>query len=451
MGSVSRPAIQLSNIGKCYRIYANPKDRFKQALRDRLGAWLGKQHHAPLYREHWALRDVSFEVAPGEALGILGRNGAGKSTLLQIIVGTLAPTTGTVQTSGRITALLELGSGFNPEFTGRENVFHNAQILGLSREETENKFDDIASFADIGDFIDQPVKTYSSGMMMRLAFAVQTAVEPQILIVDEALSVGDMFFQAKCMARINRLVDNGLTLLYVSHDVTTVRQLCSQALLIESGQLLSKGSAAKVSDQYIKIQLEDRNRVAKARNVSGAQAEVISIPELGVDNDAQMMFGVEAFRERAAHNRVGNGTAEIVNVQMLHNGEHVVDFGYDDLATIRVYVQFKETLANVNHGLIIRTLQGSDVVFMDTRLQNQMDREYLAGKIYCFEWTVRLPLFHTQYGLLVGLSHPPRDPGEDWVVIDHIPHAYEFKVAPRAQGMINGFVALPSNLSITSI
>jgi len=184
------PMIRLDNISKCYRIFENPQDRFKQALRDRMGHWLGARHDVPLYREHWALRDVGFEIAPGEAVGILGRNGAGKSTLLQIIAGTLTPTTGKVAIRGRVTALLELGSGFNPEFTGRENVFHNAQILGLSREDTENRFDAIAGFADIGDFLDQPVKTYSSGMMMRLAFAVQTSVSPQILIVDEALSVG---------------------------------------------------------------------------------------------------------------------------------------------------------------------------------------------------------------------------------------------------------------------
>jgi lipopolysaccharide transport system ATP-binding protein len=447
--SVNEPVIQLEKISKCYRIFDNPQDRFKQALRDRFGRWPGTQRHTPLFREHWALRDINFEVAPGEAVGILGRNGAGKSTLLQIIAGTLTPTAGEVSIRGRVTALLELGSGFNPEFTGRENVFHNAQILGLSRQEAEERFDGIAGFADIGDFLEQPVKTYSSGMVMRLAFAVQTSVSPQILIVDEALSVGDMFFQAKCMARINALVDEGVTLLFVSHDIGSVRQVCGRALLIEGGSLIGNGLVSKVSDQYAKKQLEERNSVAQSRDAALSTASDRS-SSLHVDvANGDMAFGISAFRERANNNRTGNGAAEVLNVQMLRHGTHTVDFDYDELATIRVYARLNVTLGNLNHAVKIRTLQGTDVVFLDTRLQNQMDREYRAGQIYCFEWSLRMPLLHQQYGLFVGLAHPPSRPGEDWVFIDMIPHAYEFKIAPRREGMIDGFIALPAELSIT--
>jgi lipopolysaccharide transport system ATP-binding protein len=356
---------------------------------------------------------------------------------------------GEVSVAGRVTALLELGSGFNPEFTGRENVFHNAQILGLSRADAESKFDDIASFADIGDFLDQPVKTYSSGMMMRLAFAVQTSVSPKILIVDEALSVGDMFFQAKCMARINALVDDGVTLLFVSHDIGAVRQICTRALLIEGGQLTGDGPAAKVSDQYQKTELEDRNRAAQSRKAAPT-TPAAQLPSLAISaGDDGMGFGIAVFRERAASHRTGNGRAEILNVQMLRNGTHAVDFDHGERATIRVYARFNETSRNVNHAVKIRTAQGSDIVFMDTRLQNQMDREYLAGQTYCFEWSVCLPLLHQQYGLFVGLAHPPQRPGDDWEFIDMIPHAYEFRVAPRAEGMIDGFVTLPADLVIT--
>lgn len=449
--SAKDAVIRLEQISKCYRIFENPQDRFKQALRERFGRWMGPGH-APLFREHWALRDVSFEVARGEAVGILGRNGAGKSTLLQIIAGTLTPSAGQVSIRGRVTALLELGSGFNPEFTGRENVFHNAQILGLSREEAEQRFDGIAAFADIGEFLDQPVKTYSSGMVMRLAFAVQTSVSPQILIVDEALSVGDMFFQAKCMARINALVDDGVTLLYVSHDIGTVRQLCSRAVLIERGQLVSEGPAAQVSDLYMKVQLEERNRAARPRGQEFGPAR--SQEPAALRDEARIEdfeFGMNAFRQRAADHRVGNGSAAIVNVQMLRNGVHTVDFEHGEMAEIRVYVHFNETLSNVNHGLIIRTLQGSDVVYLDTRLQDRMDLEYEGGKTYSFKWSLRLPLLHTQYGILVGLTHPPLRAGEEWIIIDHVPHAYEFKVAPRRQGMINGLVALPAELDISSL
>jgi lipopolysaccharide transport system ATP-binding protein len=449
--SANDAVIRLDQISKCYRIFENPQDRFKQALRERFGRWMGPRH-APLFREHWALRDVGFALAPGEAVGIMGRNGAGKSTLLQIIAGTLTPSAGHVSIQGRVTALLELGSGFNPEFTGRENVFHNAQILGLSREEAEQRFDGIAAFADIGEFLDQPVKTYSSGMVMRLAFAVQTSVSPQILIVDEALSVGDMFFQAKCMARINGLVDQGVTLLFVSHDIGSVRQVCARALLIEDGRLVGDGPVARVSDQYMKTQLIQRNSSAQSREAASARNEPAAPFSLSIDAAREdMAFGIAVFRERAEHNRTGNGTAEILNVQMLRGETHAVDFDHDELATIRVYARFAATLRNVNQAVKIRTIQGTDVVFLDTRLQNQMGREYQAGQVYCFEWSLRLPLLHQQYGLFVGLARPPSRPGEDWVFIDMIPNAYEFKIAPRAAGMIDGFVALPAELAISRL
>lgn len=247
------PAIHLESVGKCYRIYQNPQDRFKQALLDRVDAFWHRSHKRPLYREHWALRDVSFDIKPGEALGVMGRNGAGKSTLLQIIAGTLDLTEGRVTTAGRITALLELGSGFNFEFTGRENVFLNAQILGLSRAEAAERFDEIAAFADIGDFIDQPIKTYSSGMVMRLAFAVQTVLEPDILIVDEALAVGDTKFQAKCFRKIRSLRDSGVAILLVSHDVNAIVSFCDRAILMESGRLVDSGAPQYVAKRYMEV------------------------------------------------------------------------------------------------------------------------------------------------------------------------------------------------------
>ena len=455
------PPIRLDAISKCYRIFQNPQDRFKQALLDRFQGALGRKRASPLYREHWALSDVSFELQPGEAVGILGRNGAGKSTLLQIIAGTLEPTAGTVQTTGRITALLELGSGFNPEFTGRENVFLNAQILGLSREDALARFDDIAAFADIGDFIDQPVKTYSSGMMMRLAFAVQTAVEPKVLIVDEALSVGDMFFKAKCMARISRLVDSGVALLFVSHDISTVRQLCLRAVLLDGGIVRSMGSAATVSDQYVKLQLEDRNQSARnvGGNLSASAGTVANVePEtLRVIADAgcaalqDLAFGQAAFQKRAQHHRVSNGDAEIVNVQMLRHGDHSADFDFEDVATIRVLVRFAKDLSNLNLSIKIRTLQGTDVAFFDTRLQGEMSRHYQSGTNYLFEWVIKLPLLHGNYALGAGLAHPPEEPGADWIFVDVVPHASEFRMAPRRNGMIDGFVTLPALLNIKKV
>ena len=196
-------AISVSNLSKCYQIYDNPRDRLKQFVMPRIRRVAGKPQKQ-YFREFWALKEVSFDISKGEVVGIIGRNGSGKSTLLQMFCGTLNPTSGNVQTHGRIAALLELGSGFNPEFTGRENVYMNAAVLGLSKDEIDSRYDEIAMFADIGDFIEQPVKTYSSGMVVRLAFAVASCVDPEILVVDEALAVGDSVFQAKCFRRFQQ-------------------------------------------------------------------------------------------------------------------------------------------------------------------------------------------------------------------------------------------------------
>jgi lipopolysaccharide transport system ATP-binding protein len=240
---MSEIAISLSNVSKCYKRYSRPVERLKELLLP------GKSHA----ENFWALRDINLEIAKGETLGIIGQNGSGKSTLLQIIAGTLKPTTGKVQVNGRVSALLELGSGFNPEFTGRQNVFFNGRILGLSREEIEAKFDDIAAFAEIGDFLDQPVKTYSSGMVVRLAFAVVANTEPHILIVDEALAVGDARFQARCMKRIRQLKEQGVTILFVSHDCSSVKMLCQHAALLKEGTLLNVGHPKDVVDHYIAL------------------------------------------------------------------------------------------------------------------------------------------------------------------------------------------------------
>lgn len=230
-------AIEVKNLGKIYNIYKRPQDRLKQSVMPRLQRLLGRTEKR-YFREFWALRNVWLDVRKGETVGIIGRNGSGKSTLLQMISGTLTPTTGTVFTSGRIAALLELGAGFNPEFSGRENVYLNGAILGLSRNEIHARFDDIASFADIGEFIEQPVKMYSSGMVVRLAFAVQAMVDPDILIVDEALAVGDEKFQRKCFARLEELKNQGTSILFVSHAGQQVIQLCERALLLEHGTRL---------------------------------------------------------------------------------------------------------------------------------------------------------------------------------------------------------------------
>ena len=259
-------AIRVNNLSKCYHIYDRPQDRLKQSIVPKLRSLVGR-NPGRYFREFWALNNVSFEVGRGETVGIIGRNGSGKSTLLQMICGTLEPTTGSVETNGRVAALLELGAGFNPEFTGRENVYMNATVLGLTQDEIHARFNEIAAFADIGDFIEQPVKHYSSGMYARLAFAVAINVDPSILIVDEALAVGDEPFQRKCFARIEEIKRNGGTILFVSHSSSAIVELCDRAVLLYDGESLYTGEPKKAIAWYQKLMNATHEQGMKIREV----------------------------------------------------------------------------------------------------------------------------------------------------------------------------------------
>ncbi len=266
-------AIRASGLGKCYHIYDTPRDRLKQFILPHFSKLAGREAE-PYFKEFWALKEVSFEIEKGEVLGIIGRNGAGKSTLLQILCGTLSPSHGSVETYGRVAALLELGAGFNPEFTGRENVYLNACVLGLRTEEIDARFDDIVAFADIGLFIDQPVKTYSSGMFVRLAFSIATSVDPDILVIDEALSVGDGAFARKSFDRIMALKDAGKTILFCSHSMYQIDVLCKRALWLERGRLHKLETATSVTSAYnTALALESAPLIAPAdRNHPAAGA-----------------------------------------------------------------------------------------------------------------------------------------------------------------------------------
>jgi ABC-type polysaccharide/polyol phosphate transport system ATPase subunit len=244
-------AITAEHLSKCYQIYDRPQDRLKQAILPRLQRIVGRTP-TPYARDFWALHDVSFTVPRGQALGVIGRNGSGKSTLLQILCGTLTPASGSVHVDGRIAALLELGSGFNPELTGRENVYLNASVLGLTRAQIDARYDAIAAFAGIGPFIDQPVKTYSSGMVVRLAFAVSVSVEPDVLVVDEALAVGDMAFQQQCLQRLTDLREAGTTIVLVTHDILMTRNYCDRVVYLEQGRVKAIGDPEIVGEMYIK-------------------------------------------------------------------------------------------------------------------------------------------------------------------------------------------------------
>ncbi|WP_438479468.1 ABC transporter ATP-binding protein [Oleiharenicola lentus] len=311
----NQPVISVQNVSKAYRIWQNPSARLTSPFLGSMGQllpegsraqrWLQARAHAK-YRDFWALRDISFEARPGESIGIIGRNGSGKSTLLQIIAGTLQATSGAVQVNGRVAALLELGSGFNPEFTGRENVYLNAAVLGLTRREVDERFDRIAAFADIGDFIDQPVKTYSSGMFVRLAFAVQTAVEPKILIVDEALSVGDVFFQQRCYERMRQLLDQGVCIVLATHDLGAVQQFCERTMVFRRGQMAYHGASGEATKVYFQIEQEER-----VTAFSTASSSVSTLPLIAPSDNIEIPdWPGEAARINLEAGRViGNGWA----------------------------------------------------------------------------------------------------------------------------------------------
>ncbi len=312
-------AISVQGLSKCYQIYEQPHDRLKQSLLPRLQRLL---HRVPnsYYREFWALQDVSFEVKKGETVGIIGRNGSGKSTLLQMICGTLTPTSGVLEINGRVAALLELGAGFNMEFTGRENVYMSGSVLGLSTEEIDRRFDAIAAFADIGQFIDQPVKTYSSGMYVRLAFAVIAHVDADILVIDEALSVGDAFFVQKCMRFLRNFMERG-TILFVSHDTGVVVNLCNHALWLHKGQVMLAGSPKKVTESYLAALFEAQQGPSAV--VSEIRSEQREEPEqeprdmrLDFINKTDLRNDIELFQFHLDAPSFGKGGAQIISVML---------------------------------------------------------------------------------------------------------------------------------------
>lgn len=356
----SNIAITVENISKCYQIYRKPSHRLRQML------MRGRRKY---YREFWALRNISFDIYKGETVGIIGCNGSGKSTILQIICGVLNPTEGKIATKGRIAALLELGSGFNPEFTGRENVYMNGSILGLKHDEIDQRFDSIAAFADIGEFIDQPVKMYSSGMMVRLAFAVSVSVDPEILIVDEALSVGDERFQRKCFAKIESIKNNGATVLFVSHSGSAIVQLCDRAILLDQGEMLLLGKPKKIYSSYQKLLNAPAHRTDEIRqeilNSSGEMEDTQSVP-LKPDEGKPEDEGLAAMRESYDPNLVPTSTIEYFS-----RGGKIHSPAIATLSGTRVnqlvrgrryvysyHVDFIEDITNVRFGMLIKTTSG---------------------------------------------------------------------------------------------
>lgn len=353
-------AIKVEGLSKRFEIYDHPRDRLKQLLYPKIKSLIGVKVDC-YYREFWALQDISFSVSKGETVGIIGKNGSGKSTLLQLICGILNPTQGLIKTHGRIAALLELGSGFNPEFTGRENIYLNAAILGLAQEEIDARYDDILAFADIGDFISQPVKTYSSGMVVRLAFAVQSQINPDILIVDEALSVGDVRFQAKCFERLRRLKEAGASILLVTHSSEQIVSHCSSAILLNEGRQIEIGAPRNVVNRYTDILFGKEKKIISQKEVVDEVAKDLgAIGGLNLSSRDDLFFSHPGYNPQEY--RWGDGSVSILDFYLSADGVSypgAIESGQK--IELVISIRFKEELIRPILGVTIKTKEGITV------------------------------------------------------------------------------------------
>lgn len=379
-------AIVIADVAKCYQIYARPQDRLRQAVLPRLRRLAGLPP-GRYFNEFWALCDISFRIDRGETVAIIGKNGSGKSTLLQVICGTLTPTRGEVAVQGRVAALLELGSGFNPEFTGRENVYLNGSVLGLSRREVDERFEAIVAFADIGEFIDQPVKTYSSGMYVRLAFAVIANVDADVLVVDEALAVGDVFFAQKCMRFLRAFQANGGTLVFVSHSSAAVVNLCRRAIWLENGRMVMDGPAKEVSEAY-HARSYGMNVAATAREDDDSGHEGGGVADEITDRGDIRVF---RFSERTA--AFGDGRARIALVTLLGpDGQRLARLEGGEHVRLRVEAEALEDIDSPVIGFLFKDRLGQHLFGTNTYLNGTGPRPPAqAGQRLHAEFAFRMP------------------------------------------------------------
>lgn len=428
-------AIEVNGLGKCYQIYDKPSDRLKQML------MRGRKQY---YKEFWALKDVSFKIKKGETVGIIGRNGSGKSTLLQMICGTLNPTRGEVKVNGRVAALLELGAGFNPEFSGVENVYMAASLYGLSKEEVDQRFDAIATFADIGDHIHQPVKTYSSGMYVRLAFAVIAHVDADILVVDEALAVGDAFFTQKCMRFLRNFMKHG-TVLFVSHDTSSVRSLCNHAVWLEKGCILNKGLPKDVCERYLEAFFEahqGKHNESSLRLERSAQ-ELSALRDQRQDfiNNSNLRNDIEVFRFIPEAASFGKRSAEIVDVRFFDPDQQPLSWIVGgERVVLRVHVRVAALLASVIIGFYIKDRLGQ-TLFGDNTYLSYLDSPVSGeeGDELFAEFLFQMPrLAPGDYSVSAAVA--------DGTQSDHIQHHWIHDALffrSECSGVTSGLVGIP--------
>lgn len=393
--------LSVRNISKCFEMYEKPAHRLYQTL------CAGRKK---FYKEFWALRDISFDIHRGECVGIIGRNGAGKSTLLQIITGTLAPTTGTIETRGRIAALLELGSGFNPEFTGRENVYLNASILGLTKQEIDARYNRIVAFADIGDFINQPVKTYSSGMMVRLAFAVIAHVDADILIVDEALSVGDAYFQQKCMRFMRKFMEEH-TVLFVSHDTGAVNGFCQKGILLKRGQIEMQGAAKDITQHYLKELYSENQSVDEVAKFTAEEKDDSDLfyqdARRAFINNSNLRNDIKVIQFNHSAESFGDGRALIESVKLYDADNKPLSYIVGgEILTLRVNCRVMANLFSPIIGFFIRDRLGQDLFGDNTYVTySQNPLSVQCGDCLKAEFEFRMPyLSPGDYSVCVAIA-----------------------------------------------
>ena len=428
--------VTLEGVSKRYRIFRSRQDQLKRYLS------FGK---AKAGREFWALENINLDVEAGTTLGILGRNGAGKTTLLRIISGVLQPTSGTATVYGRLVALFALGAGFDEEFTGRENVILNGLILGIDRKEMLERFDEIEDFADIGDFMYQPVKTYSSGMRARLGFAVAVTVEPDILVVDEGLSTGDAAFKTKGIQRMRDLQNAGTTVLFVSHGLGQVKEFCNEAALLHQGALISRGDTDQVIEQY-------RALISEATAQQKNRRDPERAPDLESAQDGGNGLGTPSFKENPALSdgdtnlRHGTGDARIRNVELLDDSGSSVDVvAPDSNLTVRAHVQYTKAVNKSLVGIVLRDDAGLDIFSTNTTLEKSPLGKRRAGERVIVDFIFRAPLKPGRYDLATTVSHPKKKD----LQLDGIDKAAFFEVSyPHDGEALAGLVRLPTQVNV---
>ena len=390
-------AISVQGVSKIYKLYDKPIDRLTEAV---------SLTHKSYHRDFFALSDISFEVKKGETVGIIGTNGSGKSTILKIITGVLSPTTGTAEVSGNISALLELGAGFNSEYTGLENIYMNGTMMGFSRQEMERRMDDILRFADIGDFVNQPVKTYSSGMFVRLAFALAINVDPEILIVDEALSVGDVFFQAKCYRRMEEMMKNGTTILMVSHDMGSIIKYCDKVVLLNRGHFVAQGEAGKMVDLYKKILANQTDELAEA--LIEQKKEALGLPVEAAVSDKRMKDRMNLNPEVQEY---GDGRASFEDFGTLDARGNVTNLLLKgEMFTIRERVRFHAPIENPIFTYTLRDKKGTDITGTNTLFEGTEIKPVKDGDVYTVSFRQKMNLQGGEY--LLSMSCTGYENGE---------------------------------------